>query len=69
MKFIFIYKINNVYTQYKSTNNISFIKMCTEIMFRLRVRKRLCVSVFGGKRSIYFLLNIRYLFIYIYINI
>ena len=28
--------------------------MRTEIMFRLRVRKRLCVSVFGGKQSIYF---------------
>ena len=28
--------------------------MRTGILFRLRVRKRLCVSVFGGKQSIYF---------------
>ena len=41
--------------------------MRTENLFRLRVRKRLCVSVLGGKRSIYFLLNIRYLVSYIYI--
>ena len=41
--------------------------MRTGILWWWRVRKRLCVSVLGGKRSIYFLLNIRYLFIYIYI--
>ena len=43
--------------------------MRTGIMLRLRVRKRLCVSVLGCKRSIYFLVNIGYFLIYIYINI
>ena len=43
------------------------MRTCPRI--RLRVQKRLCVSVFGGKLSIYFLLNIRYLFIHIYIYI
>ena len=43
--------------------------MRTGSLFFLRVRKRLCVSVLGGKLSIYFLLNSGYFLIYIYIYI
>ena len=34
--------------------------MRTGLRIRLRVQKRLCVSVLGGKQSIYFLVNITY---------
>ena len=34
--------------------------MRTGILHRMRVWKRLCVSVLGGKLSIYFLVNIKY---------
>ena len=34
--------------------------MRTGSRIRMRVQKRLCVSVYGGKPSIYFLVNIGY---------